>query len=135
MSAKLSRYNEQTIESLTFERNKLESVLMSIVNGVVVCDNHDKVIMINNFAKKMLEVDENDIVNTQIQDFCDSSGEFCFKEKIVQFSKFNQSVILGSVSHFILIKNSRYILIPIDHPVNLHKFFSHFINNHVIVPD
>jgi nitrogen fixation/metabolism regulation signal transduction histidine kinase len=78
MSEKLSRYNEQTIESLTFERNKLESVLMSIVNGVVVCDNHDKVIMVNNHAKKLLEVNEDEIVGTQIQQFCDTSGELCF---------------------------------------------------------
>ena len=85
MSERLSRYNEQTIESLTFERNKLESVLMSIVNGVVVCDNHDKVIMVNNYAKKLLEVDEADILNTQIQDFCDSTGEFCFSDKIAKF--------------------------------------------------
>ena len=85
MSERLSRYNEQTIESLTFERNKLESVLMSIVNGVVVCDNHDKVIMVNNYAKRLLEVEEKDIVNTQIQQFCDSSGEFCFADKISQF--------------------------------------------------
>ena len=85
MSEKLSRYNEQTIESLTFERNKLESVLMSIVNGVVVCDNHDKVIMVNNYAKRLLEVEEDDILNTQIQQFCDSSGEFCFADKITQF--------------------------------------------------
>ena len=85
MSEKLSRYNEQTIESLTFERNKLEAVLMSIVNGVVVCDNHDKVIMVNNHAKKLLEVTEDDIVGTQIQQFCDSAGELCFSEKIAQF--------------------------------------------------
>lgn len=85
MSEKLSRYNEQTIESLTFERNKLESVLMSIVNGVVVCDNHDKVIMVNNYAKRLLEVEEEDIINTQIQQFCDSSGEFCFSDKIAEF--------------------------------------------------
>ena len=85
MSEKLSRYNEQTIESLTFERNKLESVLMSIVNGVVVCDNHDKVIMVNNYAKRLLEVEEEDILNTQIQQFCDSSGEFCFADKIAQY--------------------------------------------------
>lgn len=65
MSERLSRYNEQTIESLTFERNKLESVLMSIVNGVVVCDNHDKVIMVNNYAKRLLEVEEEDILHTQ----------------------------------------------------------------------
>ena len=85
MSEKLSRYNEQTIESLTFERNKLESVLMSIVNGVVVCDNHDKVIMVNNYAQKLLEVEEKDIINTQIQQFCDSGGEFCFADKITEF--------------------------------------------------
>ena len=85
MSERLSRYNEQTIESLTFERNKLESVLMSIVNGVVVCDNHDKVIMVNNYAKRLLEVEEDDILNTQIQDFCDSTGEFCFSDKIAKF--------------------------------------------------
>ncbi len=85
MSERLSRYNEQTIESLTFERNKLESVLMSIVNGVVVCDNHDKVIMVNNYAKRLLEVEEEDILNTQIQQFCDSSGEFCFADKISEF--------------------------------------------------
>ena len=85
MSERLSRYNEQTIESLTFERNKLESVLMSIVNGVVVCDNHDKVIMVNNYAKRLLEVEEEDILNTQIQQFCDSSGEFCFANKITEF--------------------------------------------------
>ncbi len=85
MSERLSRYNEQTIESLTFERNKLESVLMSIVNGVVVCDNHDKVIMVNNYAKRLLEVEEEDILNSQIQDFCDSTGEFCFADKIAKF--------------------------------------------------
>lgn len=85
MSERLSKYNEQTIESLTFERNKLESVLMSIVNGVVVCDNHDKVIMVNNYAKRLLEVEEEDILNTQIQQFCDSSGEFCFSDKIAEF--------------------------------------------------
>ena len=85
MSQRLSRYNEQTIESLTFERNKLESVLMSIVNGVVVCDNHDKVIMVNNYAKRLLEVEESDILNSQIQDFCDSTGEFCFADKIAKF--------------------------------------------------
>ena len=85
MSERLSKYNEQTIESLTFERNKLESVLMSIVNGVVVCDNHDKVIMVNNYAKRLLEVEEDDILNTQIQNFCDSTGEFCFADKIAKF--------------------------------------------------
>ena len=49
-------YDEQNIEQLTYERNKFEAVVMSIVNGVVVCDNYDKVILVNPAAQSMLEI-------------------------------------------------------------------------------
>ena len=148
MSEKLSRYNEQTIESLTFERNKLESVLMSIVNGVVVCDNHDKVIMVNNHAKKLLEVSEEDIIGTQIQQFCDSSGEFCFNEKIAEFKdtpleedgapvpfniEIDKRIIKCLISPMFTRSNSYvgYIIILIDvtKEVEMDQLRSHFISN------
>lgn len=148
MSEKLSRYNEQTIESLTFERNKLESVLMSIVNGVVVCDNHDKVILVNNHAKKLLEVDEENIVGTQIQQFCDSSGEFCFSEKIAQFKdtpleedgnpvpfniEIDKRIIKCIISPMFTRSNSYvgYIIVLIDvtKDVEMDELRSHFISN------
>ena len=148
MSEKLSRYNEQTIESLTFERNKLESVLMSIVNGVVVCDNHDKVIMVNNHAKKLLEVDEENIIGTQIQQFCDSSGEFCFSDKIAQFKdtpleedgnpvpfniEIDKSIIKCLISPMFTRSNSYvgYIIVLIDvtKDVEMDQLRSHFISN------
>ena len=148
MSEKLSRYNEQTIESLTFERNKLESVLMSIVNGVVVCDNHDKVIMVNNHAKKLLEVNEEDILNTQIQQFCDSSGEFCFSEKIAEFKdtpieedgapvpfniEIDKRIIRCLISPMFTRSNSYvgYIIVLIDvtKDVEMDHLRSHFISN------
>ena len=148
MSERLSRYNEQTIESLTFERNKLESVLMSIVNGVVVCDNHDKVIMVNNYAKRLLEVEEEDILNTQIQQFCDSSGEFCFSEKIAQFKdtplddegtpltfniEIDKRILKCLISPMFTRSNSYvgYIIILIDvtKEVEMDQLRSHFISN------
>ena len=148
MSQKLSKYNEQTIESLTFERNKLESVLMSIVNGVVVCDNHDKVIMVNNHAKKLLEVSEEDIVGTQIQQFCDSSGEFCFSDKIAVFKdtpleddgtpmpfniEIDKRIIKCLISPMFTRSNSYvgYIIILIDvtKEVEMDQLRSHFISN------
>jgi len=148
MSEKLSRYNEQTIESLTFERNKLESVLMSIVNGVVVCDNHDKVIMVNNHAKKLLEVNEEDIIGTQIQQFCDSSGEFCFSEKIAEFKdtpieddatphpfniEIDKRIIKCLISPMFTRSNSYvgYIIVLIDvtKDVEMDQLRSHFISN------
>lgn len=85
MSAKLHIYEEQNIEQLTLERNKLESILMSIANGVVVCDDDDKVVLVNNHAQKLLEVDDKQILHTQIQQYIDTSGNYCFKDKIEQF--------------------------------------------------
>ena len=148
MSEKLSRYNEQTIESLTFERNKLEAVLMSIVNGVVVCDNHDKVIMVNNHAKKLLEVDEGNIVGTQIQQFCDSAGEFCFRDEIAKFkdtpleedvnpAPFNIEVdkrIIKCLISPMFTRSNAYVgyiivLIDVTKDVEMDELRSHFISN------
>lgn len=85
MSNRLHIYEEQNIEQLTLERNKLEAVLMSIANGVVVCDNNDNVVLINNHAHKLLELDENQMVNIKIQDYIDTEGNYCFKDKIEEF--------------------------------------------------
>ena len=85
MSKKLHNYEEQNIDQLTLEKNKLESVLMSIANGVVVCDNYDKISIVNSAALKILNCTQHDILNTSIQNYCDTTGELCFKEKINVF--------------------------------------------------
>lgn len=85
MSNRLHIYEEQNIEQLTLERNKLEAVLMSIANGVVVCDNNDNVVLINNHAHKLLELDDEQILNIKIQNYVDTEGNFCFKDKIEEF--------------------------------------------------
>lgn len=85
MSKLLSQYEEQNIEQLTLERNKLEAVLMSIINGVVVCDNFDNVVLSNSAALSMLDIEEKDFVNTKIQNFIDCHGQQCFLDKIEEF--------------------------------------------------
>ncbi len=93
MSKKLHNYEEQNIDQLTVERNKLEAVLMSIANGVVVCDNYDKISMINSAAQKILNGSEAEILNTSIQEYCDSTGELCFRDKISIFKNTPLDVI------------------------------------------
>lgn len=93
MSKKLHNFEEQNIDQLTLERNKLEAVLMSIANGVVVCDNYDKISMINSTAQKILGVKEEALLNTSIQDYCDSTGEICFRDKIAIFKNTPLDVI------------------------------------------
>ena len=85
MSHKLHIYEEQNIEQLTLERNKLEAILMSIANGVVVCDNNDNVVLLNNHAHNLLELEENQMLNNKIQNYIDTAGNYCFKEKIEEF--------------------------------------------------
>ena len=85
MSHKLHVYEEQNIEQLTLERNKLEAILMSIANGVVVCDNNDNIILVNNHAQTLLELEKNQMSDMKIQDYIDTEGNYCFKEKIEEF--------------------------------------------------
>ena len=85
MSNRLHIYEEQNIEQLTLERNKLEAVLLCIANGVVVCDNYDNVVLVNNHAQQLLEVEEKQLLDTKIQQYMDTEGNYCFKDKIEEF--------------------------------------------------
>ena len=149
MSLRLHQYEEKNVDQLTLERNKFEAVLMSIVNGVVVCDNYDNVVLVNNAAKKMLEVEDEQILNTKIQMYCDTDGELCFKEKIEQFKdtpldimenkplEFNIEVgdkILKCVISPMFSKNQDYVgyvivLIDVTKEVEIDKMKSNFISN------
>lgn len=149
MSNRLHLYEEQNIDQLTLERNKLEAVLMSIVNGVVVCDNYDNVVLVNSSALKMLEIEDNQILNTKIQMYCDSNGELCFREKIEQFKdtpldimenkpiEFNIEVdkkILKAVISPMFSKNQDYVgyiivLIDVTKEVEINKLKNNFISN------
>lgn len=149
MSNRLHLYEQQNVEQLTLEKNKLEAVLMSIANGVVVCDNFDNIVLINNQAQKLLEVNETEILNTKIQLYCDSDGELCFKEKIEQFKDtpldvmenkpldFNIEVDKRVIKAIISPMFSRskdyvgYIIILIDvtKETEMDKIRNHFISN------
>lgn len=149
MSNRLSKYNEQTMESITLERNKLEAILMSIANGVVVCDNYDTVVLINEQGKKLLEVEDEDIINTKINQYCDTNGELCFKEKIEQFKDtplddmegaplaFNIEVaknVIKSVISPMFSRNGDYVgyiivLIDVTKEVEMEQLRSQFISN------
>lgn len=149
MSGRLHLYEEQNIDQLTLERNKLEAVLMSIVNGVVVCDNFDNVVLVNSSALKMLEIDESQILNTKIQMYCDSNGELCFRDKIEQFKdtpldimenkplEFNIEVdknIIKAIISPMFSKNQDYVgyiivLIDVTREVEINKLKTNFISN------
>ena len=98
MSQRLRLYEEQNIEQLTLERNKFEAVLMNIANGVVVCDNNDNVVLVNNHAQSLLEVSEEQMLGTLIQNYTDTEGNFCFKNRIEQFKSSNDKYLTFNIN-------------------------------------
>ncbi len=149
MSARLNLYEEQNIEQLTLERNKLEAVLLSIANGVVVCDNNDNVVLVNNHAKEMLELSKDELLDTNIQQYVDTEGEYCFNDKIEEYKKlsleekstkpviFNVNIgnrILKSIISPMFTRNHDYVgyiivLIDVTREIEMDNMKSQFISN------
>ncbi|MBX9721132.1 MAG: cell wall metabolism sensor histidine kinase WalK, partial [Candidatus Obscuribacterales bacterium] len=76
MSKRLQQYDKQNLDSLMAERNKfisernkLELVLMSIADGVVVCDRDNKVQIINAAASQLFDKDAKDLIGKPLV-FC-----------------------------------------------------------------
>ncbi len=149
MSNRLHIYEEQNIEQLTLERNKLEAVLMSIANGVVVCDNYDNVVLVNDHAQQLLEIQEEQLLDTKIQHYMDTEGNFCFKEKIEEFKdtpleqiqtkpiSFNINIdkrVIKSIISPMFTRNKDYVgyiivLIDVTKETEMDQMRAHFISN------
>ena len=76
MSKRLQQYDKQNLDSLMAERNKfisernkLELVLMSIADGVVVCDRDNKVQIINAAATQLFDKEAKDLIGKPLV-FC-----------------------------------------------------------------
>ena len=100
LSYKLKIYEEQNVENILLERNKFEAILMSIVNGVVVCDNTDSIVLINSAAEKMMNVTAENVIGVEIQCYSDFKGNYCFKEKIEEFKDIPLENILKNPPEF-----------------------------------
>ncbi len=109
LSMKLQKYEEQNVGNLLLERNKLEAILMSIVNGVVVCDNNDFIVLINSAAEKMLNVNSETVTGVQIQCYTDTEGVYCFKDKIEEFKDIPIDTILKNPPEFTVVIDNRVI--------------------------
>jgi len=149
MSNRLHIYEEQNIEQLTLERNKLEAILMSIANGVVVCDNFDNIVLVNNHAQKLLEIEEKQMLDIKIQQYVDTAGNYCFKDKIEEFKdtpievmeskplefgiEVNNKIIKSIISPMFTRNNDYvgYIIVLIDmtKEAEMEEMRSHFISN------
>jgi len=59
---------QKRINSMREQRNELEAVLSSMVEGVIAIDNEERIISVNQAAAQMLEANPSDVQNLTIQE-------------------------------------------------------------------
>lgn len=101
MSMRLRAYEDQNLETITFERNKLKAILLSIADGVVVCDNQAKIGIINDAACQMLGFKSSEwAIGTNLRDYMTEEGEKCFEPVIQAFEEEGRTI--QNASHLLM---------------------------------
>lgn len=91
MSLRLRAYEDQNLDTLTFERNKLEAILLSIADGVIVCDEQGEVVLANEPASHMLSLKTvHHLTGLTIQDYTSVEGERCFIPVLKAFGDYRR---------------------------------------------
>jgi two-component system sensor histidine kinase NblS len=88
MSVRLRAYEDQNLDTITYERNKLEAVLLSIADGVVVCDISGETIIINDSACDVLGIKTNrPLLGRSIKEYVTVDGTQCFVPLLQEFEE------------------------------------------------
>ena len=71
MSKRLQQYEESNIATLSSERNKFESVIMSIADGVIVLDKENTIQIINPTAARLLNRSGDELIGQKANNILD----------------------------------------------------------------
>ncbi|MGB9678667.1 MAG: two-component system histidine kinase PnpS [Thermoanaerobacteraceae bacterium] len=108
---------KETIETLYDRNAKLEAVLKSIVNGVIAFDLKERILLINDSAKRMLNVQDEDIIGRHILDVIRNSKLHDIFEEIIK----NKNTPNESQELNIFNKTLKTYTSPIIHQVTQEK--------------
>ncbi|AIS52694.1 alkaline phosphatase synthesis sensor protein PhoR [Thermoanaerobacter kivui] len=104
----------ETIEELNDRNAKLEAILKSIVNGVIAFDNNEKILLINDAAKKILNIKEKKLIGKHILEVIRNSKLHDFFEDMIK----NKNSPSKSLELNIFNKHLKIYTSPIVHPIS-----------------
>lgn len=86
MSRRLKIYEDHNIETILFERRKLEASLQSIVDGVVVCGTNDEIVFMNDAGVRLLDLQSvQSAAGQSILNYQDDQGKTPFTDIVQAF--------------------------------------------------
>lgn len=104
----------ETIEELYDRNAKLEAVLKSIVNGVIAFDTNEKILLINDSAMKILNIEKNNIIGKHILDVVRNSKLHDVFESLINTKDYSaKNLELNILNKYLKIYTS-----PIIHPIS-----------------
>jgi two-component system, OmpR family, sensor histidine kinase NblS len=112
MSMRLKLYQDHNIDSLTQEKNKLKQVLLSIADGVIVCNPDGTAILVNDAAVHMLGLKHySTLEGSNLADYMTVNGDKPFQVCLQAFNNQENADILTQVMP-LMNTNLRVIMSP-----------------------
>lgn len=105
---------KDTIEELNDRNAKLEAILKSIVNGVIAFDNNEKILLINDAARKILNIKEKNLIGRHILEVVRNSKLHDLFEDV----KKNRNFPSRNLELNVLNKHLKVYTSPILHPIS-----------------
>ncbi|AGB19380.1 two-component system histidine kinase PnpS [Thermoanaerobacterium thermosaccharolyticum] len=107
---------QETIDELYDRNAKLEAILKSLINGVIAFDENEKILLINDSARAILDIKESSVVGKHILDVVRNTKFHDILEKIIKNKGYNiDNLEINTFNKYLKIYSS-----PIVHQVT-HK--------------
>lgn len=111
MSQRLRVYEDQNLDTITLERNKLEAVLMSIADGTIVCDREGTVAIINDSACEHLSVENPlTIIGQHIENYLSVDGKKPLETLITDYNNHVKQPDAGVFSQQIILPEATLLI-------------------------
>ena len=71
MTTELRRLNEMNLNEIITEKNKTQTIIKNIADGVIVTDPDNKIVIMNSVAERFFDIKENEALDQPIEQFID----------------------------------------------------------------
>ncbi|MFN8615341.1 MAG: ATP-binding protein [Vampirovibrionales bacterium] len=93
MSMRLRVYEDQNLDTITIERNKLQAVLLSIADGTIVCTSDGEIVLMNTSACAHLSIEHADaMIGRNLSDYLSVDGKKSFEHLLEEFKRHRRQV-------------------------------------------
>ncbi|MDH4380122.1 MAG: ATP-binding protein [Vampirovibrionales bacterium] len=88
MSVRLRVYEDQNLDTITIERNKLEAVLLSIADGTIVCTSDGDIVLMNASACAHLSIDHAEaMIGRNLTEYLSVDGKKSFETLLDEYKR------------------------------------------------